>query len=366
MPSRRRRKTDRTKKLTKVPPEDTNNLVADSSIRSGDAAWDDLDQAFFASAPPDVPEAPAAPERFDDLFPEAAATPARRARATTPEDAVAQGRAAAAAAASRALLRRASGAIGRGARPAVASVGRVTSASCRAVGRSSARVIRAAGRVTSRTAQAAIPAAARLAGALRIGRLNGQTVAIVVASVILLSGLSAVVVASRGNGHANLPATPLEPRAGAGRATVAAVAPPPAAAPFAPAAEPAQMQSVLPDNPEPAAAEPEPPAPAAAPAPAASEASQESSEKHRHHAEAAKHPAAPAAPKHRRASYSAEKDLMLPSFMQGQPQASKPAQPQAAAAAPTPARQLAPATRPAPAAAPAYAPAPPARPLFSR
>jgi hypothetical protein len=29
--------------------------------------WSDLEQAFFASAPPDNPEPPPAPESFDDL-----------------------------------------------------------------------------------------------------------------------------------------------------------------------------------------------------------------------------------------------------------------------------------------------------------
>jgi hypothetical protein len=333
--------------------------VADSSKRADDAAWDDLDQAFFASAPPDVPEAPAEPERFDDLFPAAAATPTRRARAAASDGFVAPGRAAAAVAASRAFLRRASGAVGGRARPALASVGRLTSASWRV----SARALGGAGRATARAARAAIPAAARIAGALRVGRLSGQTIAIVVAVVVLVTGLSAVVVASRGSGHANLPATTLESRGSAGRATVAAVTPAPATSPLAPAPEP--MQSVLPD-PAPAAPEPEAEAPArvhAAPTPAASEGSQETSEsRHRHADAAAKHPAA-AAPKHRRPSYSAEKDLILPSFMQEQPQAPKAAHPQAAPASAGPTRQQPPtAYRPAQPAAPA----PPARPLFSR
>jgi hypothetical protein len=40
------------------------------------APWSDLEQTFFASAPPDEPEAPAEPESFDDLIP--AAMVARR------------------------------------------------------------------------------------------------------------------------------------------------------------------------------------------------------------------------------------------------------------------------------------------------
>jgi hypothetical protein len=41
--------------------------VADSPERSDDAAWSDLEQHFFASAPTDEAEAPAEPARFDDL-----------------------------------------------------------------------------------------------------------------------------------------------------------------------------------------------------------------------------------------------------------------------------------------------------------
>jgi hypothetical protein len=43
------------------------------------AAWDDLEQSFFASAPPDTAAPPAQPERFDDLD-EGWAVPIRRRR----------------------------------------------------------------------------------------------------------------------------------------------------------------------------------------------------------------------------------------------------------------------------------------------
>lgn len=39
------------------------------------ADWNDLEQAFFESAPPDEPEPPAEPARFDDLFPDELARP---------------------------------------------------------------------------------------------------------------------------------------------------------------------------------------------------------------------------------------------------------------------------------------------------
>ena len=37
------------------------------------SAWGELDQAFFASAPPDDPEPPPEPPSFDDLLPAAPA-----------------------------------------------------------------------------------------------------------------------------------------------------------------------------------------------------------------------------------------------------------------------------------------------------
>jgi len=39
-----------------------------AAARGNGAGWSDLEQAFFASAPPDEPETAAAPERFDDLL----------------------------------------------------------------------------------------------------------------------------------------------------------------------------------------------------------------------------------------------------------------------------------------------------------
>ena len=48
---------------------------ASSSNASAGTPWSDLEQNFFASAPPDEPQAPAEPERFDDLD---SALPAQR------------------------------------------------------------------------------------------------------------------------------------------------------------------------------------------------------------------------------------------------------------------------------------------------
>ena len=49
---------------------------ANPSNGSTRTPWSDLEQDFFASAPPDEPQAPADPERFDDLV---SALPAQRA-----------------------------------------------------------------------------------------------------------------------------------------------------------------------------------------------------------------------------------------------------------------------------------------------
>jgi len=49
---------------------------ANASNAPARAPWSDLEQSFFDSAPPDEPQAPAEPERFDDLVP---ALPAQRA-----------------------------------------------------------------------------------------------------------------------------------------------------------------------------------------------------------------------------------------------------------------------------------------------
>jgi ferric-dicitrate binding protein FerR (iron transport regulator) len=52
-----------------------------SSGQLGGATWSDLDREFFEAAPPDDPEPPAEPPRFDDLLP--AAQPDRTVPRTT-------------------------------------------------------------------------------------------------------------------------------------------------------------------------------------------------------------------------------------------------------------------------------------------
>jgi hypothetical protein len=59
-----------------------NSIEAGRASRQLDrATWSDLDREFFEAAPPDVPEPPAEPPRFDDLLP--AAQPDRTASPTT-------------------------------------------------------------------------------------------------------------------------------------------------------------------------------------------------------------------------------------------------------------------------------------------
>ena len=53
----------------------TQDRAADMARRSPEPAWTELEQTFFASAPPDEPEPASEPEQFDDLIPPA---PSRR------------------------------------------------------------------------------------------------------------------------------------------------------------------------------------------------------------------------------------------------------------------------------------------------
>ena len=107
------------------------------SQRSDEAAWTDIEQAFFAAAPPDEPEPPGEPARFDDLI---SAAPPRR----------------------------------------------------------------------------EMPAALARAVALLAWRSRRRAVSLALASVMLLIGLGAAVVASRKLSHPNSPIAPMRPAASAG------------------------------------------------------------------------------------------------------------------------------------------------------
>ncbi len=128
--------------------------MASPSERSDEAAWSELEQAFFASAPPDDP--PAAPTDLDDP----PRMPARRRRDRLH-------------------------ALGRRALTSLAAT--------RATLLETARRLRAAPRFTASFA------------ALTTPRLSRRGVAIALASAIVLMGLSAGVVASLSGGSAGAP-----------------------------------------------------------------------------------------------------------------------------------------------------------------
>jgi pyruvate dehydrogenase E2 component (dihydrolipoyllysine-residue acetyltransferase) len=245
--------------------------VADLPERPDDPAWSAVEQAFFESAPPEEPGPVAEPLRFDDLGP---AEPARR------ELPAAVRAALAAASAARASIARSFQETARRARPAVASAREIT-----------VRAVRAG--------------AARLLAARPARRPGGQGLALTLAGLILVMGLSAGVVASR-NGPRTI--STLAPAAAAPSPMPLAGAATPAPAPAPPVEHAAE--------PPPA---PEPPAPAAA-------------DRRPPRAEAAKRPARG----HRRLSAGAPSrraDIMVPTFMQAG------AQPAAPGPQPAPARR---------------------------
>ena len=160
--------------------------MADSPERLDPAPWSDVDQAFFASAPPDIPEPPPEPMRFDDLD-ALVVLPARR-RSTR---AGARGRTVQL---TGAAWRRATGAWG------------------------AARV------ATAGITRAAID---RLINLLAAHVLNWRGRAIVGATIIITIALPAMLVASRPAGHASAAMVlPPPPAIGSGGATIAHASPP--------------------------------------------------------------------------------------------------------------------------------------------
>lgn len=153
--------------------------MADSAERSpDDRAWDDLEQGFFASAPPDVPEPPPEPARFDDLFPPEPPRPDRLAavRRTV----------AAAAATTRVSTRR-----------AVVAAATVTRASTkRAVTHLRGHALPALARAR-RVAADRFVAAGRLRRVLWSWRPDGRSLAIAL-TIAVVVGLSGGVIAARG------------------------------------------------------------------------------------------------------------------------------------------------------------------------
>ncbi len=153
--------------------------------RSDDAPFDELDQGFFAAAPPEVAEPAPEPMRFDDLDPIAPARPeprafVRRARNVT--------------AAARGALRSFAGEAARRGMPALARATRWSAAA----GRTSARAVTAAARLGARGARTQI---LRLIEMARNTPRERRLIAAGVAALVFVTGVSAVVVASRGNGR---------------------------------------------------------------------------------------------------------------------------------------------------------------------
>lgn len=134
--------------------------------RSG--SWSELEQGFFAAAPPDVPEPPPEPPRFDDLDPIGPLRPDWRVR-----------------------LRR----TGRAGWAAVSAAPGALRPLVRTVARRSEPMI-------ARARQGTIRLSVKLLTTLRSRARDRRMVAAAVAALILVMGVSAGVVASRGGGRA--------------------------------------------------------------------------------------------------------------------------------------------------------------------
>ncbi len=158
--------------------------MASDTERSG--SWSELEQGFFAAAPPDVAEPPPEAPRFDDLDPIGPAPPDWRVR-----------------------LRRTA----RTGWTAVSAAPGALRPLVRTVARRSEPMI-------ARARQASIRVSARLVTTLRSRARDRRMVAAAVAALILVMGVSAGVVASRGAARAT-PAVD----------TVAVMPPPPVQSP---------------------------------------------------------------------------------------------------------------------------------------
>jgi len=249
-----------------------------------DRPWDDLEQGFFASAPPDVPEPPPEPARFDDLFPPEPPRPDRLAavRRTV----------ATAAATTRVSTRR-----------AVVAAANVTRASTtRAVAHVRRHALPALARAR-RVAAGRFAATGRFRAVLWSWRPDRRSLAIAL-TIAVVVGLSGGVIAARG-------ATP--------PARVLAVAPP---APAAPVGVRAPRAAVTPPSapaPTTAALQPSPPVLPAATAvtPPTAPASDAVNEPAMQRPTLAKRPRPRQLGGARR--HSARNDVMMPTFMSSAP-----------------------------------------------
>jgi len=141
--------------------------VATDTERSG--SWSELEQGFFAAAPPDVPEPPPEPARFDDLDPIGPARPDWRIR-----------------------LRRA------------ARAGWAAAAAAPGALRPLARTVaRRSEPMLARARQVSIRVSATFVTTLRSRARDRRMVAAAVAALIVVMGVSAGVVASRGTARSS-------------------------------------------------------------------------------------------------------------------------------------------------------------------
>jgi hypothetical protein len=182
--------------------------VASDSERTDDSPWDELEQGFFAAAPPDVPGPPAEPMRFDDLDP-VAPDVSRHRRTAAVERRLAAWRAQV----------MASGAVAR--RRLTPAVGAAWVTSRRSALRFAvfARVVVGAGR-------ARLP---RLLAVLRDSQRRTRVLAASVAALVAVTGVSAGVVASRGSGGGRSSPLRAQPAIASTRMVAAEIPPPPTA-----------------------------------------------------------------------------------------------------------------------------------------
>ena len=208
--------------------------MASASDDPTERDWSDLEQGFFASAPPETPGPPAEPLRFDDLDPAPLPRPTLLAR-------LRDVRTAAAAVASSA--RRRASTLGRRARPALRRALRRLRAAT-VIARRRARP--ALGLAREALARLSSIAGARLRAWLPADRPDLGAIASAIVSVLFVMGLSAAVVASRGNGRTNPSMLVARIPAGAIQATIAGGIP---MVPAGPAAErpdlPAQPEAAM-------------------------------------------------------------------------------------------------------------------------
>jgi hypothetical protein len=162
--------------------------VASDPHRSNEGAWSELERGFFATAPPDVPEPPPEPMRFDDLDPIAPTPPQWRAR--------------------------------------LARAGAATSGARRML-RFVTPVLSAAARTTLRGGRSQV---VRLSVMLRNISRDRRLVAVAAATLLVVTSISAAVVASRDSARKPAGSTRAELAASARPVVSEAARPAPAAA----------------------------------------------------------------------------------------------------------------------------------------